>query len=73
MEFVSFLDEFPHLNKRVRPSIHPCVRWSVRRSVEPSVRPFPVVVDDEKSSIAMINNATMNDDEEVASDVPPRY
>ena len=77
----AFLDATTHLYKRSCPSVCPSVRRSVGPSVGPSVRrSVPCyfrktkIVDfvDEKSSNDLINNATMNDDEVVASYGPPR-
>ena len=63
---VIFLDAITHLYKR-------SVRPSVRRSV-PCYFPKMKIVDfeDKKSSNDLINNATMSDDEVVASYGPPR-
>ena len=67
----SFLDAPSHLYKRLCPS--------VRRSVGSSVCPVLFSNDeysrfeDKKSSNDIIINDTMSDDEEVASDVSPRY
>ena len=62
---------------RLRISIRGRVRPSVRRSVGPSVpcyfRKTKIVdFEDRKSSNDIINNATMSDDEVVASYGPPR-
>ena len=70
-----FSDATTHLYKRSRPSVHPLIR----RSVSPSVRPVLFSKDKygrferNRSSNDIVNNDTMSDDEEVASDVPPRY
>ena len=76
----SFLNAFSHLYKRVCLSVGPSVRLSVRPSVGPSVRrsvrrsvpcyfPKTNIVDfeDKQYSNDIINNATMSDDEVVAS------
>ena len=62
----SFLDAFSHLYKRAGPSVRPSVRPSI-----PMLN--MAIFKGKKSSIDIINNGTMSDDEIVASDVPLRY
>ena len=63
-----FLDATTHLYKRSCPSVGP----SVRRSVPCYFRKTKIVdFEDRKSSNDIINNATMSDDEVVASYGPP--
>ena len=67
---------------QLRISTRGCVRPSVRPLVRPSVRPSVpcyfqmtkiLVFEGGKSSIAINNNSTMINSEEVAYDVPPQY
>ena len=67
---ISFLDATPHLCKRSCPSVCPSVRPSVPSYFR---TPNMAIFEGEKSSTDVVNSNTMSDDEEVASDVPPRY
>ena len=59
---------------RVRPSVRPSVGPSVGWSVPSYFRtPNMAVFEGKKSSNDTLINDTMSDDEEVTSDVPPRY